>query len=78
MTTKEKYKNQFLITTNNKKKHKEKMTLLYIKAHGNEDNMPNWDLKPDYTSKTQKERLKKEQYIRDFIKSNKKGKNIWQ
>ena len=74
MATKEKYKSQFLKTENNKKKHKEKMTLLYIKAHNNDKDMPNWDSKPDYTSKLQKDRLKKEQYIRDFIKSNKKLK----
>ena len=67
MATKEKYKAQSSKTESNKKKNKEKMTKLYIKAHGNEDKMPNWDSKPDYTPKKDKIRRYKENKVIEFM-----------
>ena len=43
------------------------MTKLYVKAHGNEDKMPNWDLKPDYTSKKDRIRRYKENKVIEFM-----------
>ena len=42
-------------TSANKVKHKAKMTEDYVKAHGNQEGMPDWDAKPDYMPK--KERI---------------------
>ena len=67
MATKEKYKAQSSKTENNKKKNKEKMTKLYVKAHGSENKMPNWDSKPDYTSKKDKIRRYKENKVIEFM-----------
>lgn len=41
-------------TEANKRKHKALMTELYVKAHGSQEGMPNWDERPDYTPHKQK------------------------
>lgn len=56
-------------TAANKNKHKAQMKEAYIKAHGSEEGMPDWDAKPDYTPR-------KERIVLDMIKKGKVPKGL--
>lgn len=56
-------------TAANKKKHKAQMREAYIKAHGSEEGMPDWDAKPDFTPR-------KERIVVEMIKKGKVPKNL--
>lgn len=60
-------------TEANKKKYKARMAAAYVAKHGSEEGMPDWNAKPDFTSKKQtlildiiqgKKELSKEQISR--------------
>lgn len=56
-------------TAANKRKHKAQMKEAYIKAHGSEAGMPNWDEKPDFTPR-------KERIAMEMLKKGKVPKNF--
>ena len=58
-------------TAANKVKHKKIMTDQYVKKHGSTDGMPDWDAKPDFTSKVTLKLEAERQHIIDLIKGKK-------
>ncbi len=56
-------------TAANKLKHKKLMTEAYVKAHGSEEGMPDWNAKPDFTPR-------KERIVTEMIKKGKVPKHL--
>jgi len=73
---KAKWQRQFSHTEQNKARHYKKMTEQWVKAHPDqENNVPDWTAKPDFTPKPKKVFLsKKERKQKEFILNLYKGK----